>query len=116
MYVTVMGSSGSKEKSDGAVKGGREDRERDGMEETRIQGKDLGTTQSTSTFGPARRKKAALESCAEHQLRLMRCYHDQNLPARLSRIARSMTSETSDEIGDDEHVFSAGCEEERKRF
>ena len=121
-----MGSSSSKETDSGVREGDVYDSARDAMQGNRTQETDArthsdSTAQSTSSsFGPVRRKQAALASCADHQLQLMRCYQDQNLPARLSRIARSMTAETQDDSEDNNNnntnVFSAGCEMERKQF
>ena len=72
-----------------------------------------------TSYGPKKRKEAALTSCAEHQLRLMRCYNDQNLPNRIARITRSMTAEMTQEEEKSmkqQDEFSAGCEFERKQF
>ena len=117
----VMGSSTSRESDPGFREGDVHDSASNAMEANRIREKESSASasaklQSTSSYGPVRRKENALASCAEDQLQLMRCYHDQNLPARLSRIARSMTAETQDEMKDTTDVFSAGCEMERKRF
>ena len=120
-----MGSSSSKETAPGLREEDVHHIERDAMEDNIIREKEevqstTTTTTTVSTFGRVRRKEAALASCSEDQLKLMRCYREQNLPARLSRIARSMTAETRDERGGEtmsnDTVYSAGCDVERKRF